>query len=103
MSTYMEIVMNLSDKEMCALAVVLGFKPSYYKKAFQYEFRYERLSEKYKLTYEEFLKICKKLRKLGLMNESTSERCLIRNAWVANMDVEYALPSQVHMWGINYK
>lgn len=93
---------SLSDKEIAALAIILGFKENYYERVFDFDFRPDRIKENYRLTYEEFLVHKKKLSSLGLTTKSRETREKIRNAWISRTGISYALPSQTHMWAIDY-
>ena len=90
----------LSDREIAALAIILGFNEDYYERVFDFDFRSDRIKEEYKLTYKEFLKHKKKLESLGLDRKEI--RSSVRDAWVSRIGISYALPSQVHMWAIDY-
>lgn len=93
---------SLSDKEFAALAIILGFKESYYERVFDFDFRSDRIKENYRLTYEEFLIHKKKLQSLGLTTKERSVHEKIREAWISRINISNALPSQVHMWAIDY-
>jgi hypothetical protein len=93
---------RLSDMEFAALAIILGFKESYYERVFDFDFRPDRIKEKYRLTYKEFLIHKKKLQSLGLTTKDRETRKKIREAWISRINIKNALPSQVHMWAIDY-
>ncbi len=90
----------LTDKEIAALGIILGFKESYYERVFDFDFRPDRIKENYRLTYKEFLILKKKICSLGLDRKEIRQS--VREAWISRIGIKYALPSQVHMWAIDY-
>lgn len=87
---------SLTNREIATLGIYLGFKPSFYQKAFEYVFHPSKINQKYRLTFEEFQECLKSLKEAKIINSKKGNRDLIRDAWINRTGSEY--PSQPHMW-----